>query len=593
MMDGRVIMGRRVTFAYGLLAWLSLLLAACGGLAPHAGNTPAGGTVAVSAALPTKATSPLVTPTLSPSATPPPTATPTPAPTPIPPDLSLQADNVFLYPVPQIYSGDRVTFQVLPFVPPNLIPEDVTVHIAVNDQVIAVERLNGRNLAGQAMGVLEWIWDTTGVSGPQTITVSLDQEDLLQIGDENPDNNVVTILTTVQERDTLPPREQNATWVTAESACCIIHAVSGTAAYRDLPELLLTVEAAVQRAGDALFVTPNQKLEVFFVDRVIGQGGYAATSIVVSYLDRQYASQGLVEVLVHEAVHLIDRQFAPQRIPFLAEGLAVWATGGHYKPEDLDQRMAALLEIDAYVPLVQLIDDFYPVQHEIGYLQAAGFVNQLLARGDWEQFKLFYTDVTSDDAPTLSESVDVNLQIYYGITLAQLEAEWLAQLRQQPADKSAVRDLQTTLRYYAVMREYQLAYDPTAYFLTAWLPYPNEVLAQGNPADLTRHPQTELNITIETMLQSADVALRAGDYSRAEVLLDSVERILAYDGTFRDPLAISYRDIVRLTLSRGFEPQQVTVQGETAVVQATPFNSTNLVKLNLELRGQEWAILTN
>ncbi|MCA9973640.1 MAG: hypothetical protein KC425_25680 [Anaerolineales bacterium] len=585
-------MARRICFTRLMLVWLGLLLAGCGTLAS---GRPEEGQTAVSSALPTKPALVSATPTLSPSATPSltPSPPPSPTPTPVPPDLSLQAANVVLYPVPQIYSGDRVTFQVLPFVPDNLAPENVVVHILVDDQVIATGALTGRNLAGQALGVLEWAWDTGGISGAHTVTVVLDPEDVLQIGDENPTNNTVTFPIIVQARDALPAPEQNATWVTAESACCLIHAVSGTAAYRDLPELLLTAEAAVQRASDMLLVSPRQKLEIYFIDRVIGQGGYAATAMVISYLDRQYASQGLLEVLTHETVHVLDRQFAPQRIPFMAEGLAVWATGGHYKPEDLDQRMAALLELGEYVPLARLIDDFYPVQHEIGYLEAAGFVNLLVGRAGWEQFKLFYTDVTADDAPTLSESIDLNLQLYYGLTLAQLEAEWLAQLQARPADKAAVLDLQTTLRYFNVMRDYQLAYDPTAYFLTAWLPYPDDVLAQGNPADLTRHPQAELNITVETMFQSADTALRAADYNRANVLLDSIVRVLEYDGAFRDPLAISYRDIVRTVLNRGYEPQQVTIQGETAVVQATPFQSTRLVKLNLALRGQDWALLSN
>jgi hypothetical protein len=44
--------------------------------------------------------------------------------------------------------------------------------------------------------------------------------------------------------------------------------------------------------------------------------------MVVSYVDRRYAGGGLHELLVHEATHILDQQFAPQRISFLAEGLA-------------------------------------------------------------------------------------------------------------------------------------------------------------------------------------------------------------------------------------------------------------------------------
>ena len=157
----------------------------------------------------------------------------------------------------------------------------------------------------------------------------------------------------------------------------------------------------------------------------------------------------------------------------------MWASGGHYKAEDLNQRAAALLATGSYVPLAQLIDDFYPVQHEIGYLEAGGFVTYLVDRGGWSRFKEFYSDVASDDGATLSAAVDANLQAYYGMTLAQLESEWLAALQSRPADPLVVDDLKTTVRYYDVVRRYQAAYDPTAHFLSAWLPHPNQVRELG------------------------------------------------------------------------------------------------------------------
>ena len=149
----------------------------------------------------------------------------------------------------------------------------------------------------------------------------------------------------------------------------------------------------------------------------------------------------------------------------------------------------------------------------------------------------FYSDVASDDGATLSAAVDANLQAYYGMTLAQLESEWLAALQSRPADPLVVDDLKTTVRYYDVVRRYQAAYDPTAHFLSAWLPHPNQVRELGNPADLTRRPEEEINVTLEVMLVAADTAARAGDYSRANVILDSVENILENDGAIIDPMA--------------------------------------------------------
>ncbi|GJM41015.1 MAG: hypothetical protein DHS20C20_12970 [Ardenticatenaceae bacterium] len=521
-----------------------------------------------------------------------PPPSPTQTPLPLEADLSIEADGIFLYPVPNVYAGERVTFQILAHVPSSVDPRSVTVHVLVNYQDVVEGTLSARNLAGDAVGLFEWAWDTTDAAGEQLIHIILDRYDTISEGDENRENNEVALSVSVLDAEALPPNERGATWVTAETDCCNVHVVSGTAAYRDLPELLVTVETAVAQAATRLEEMLGRKIDIYLIDRVIGQGGYAGNAIVVSYLDRQYASRGFEQILVHEAVHIIDRQFAPERIPFLAEGMAVWGTGGHYKLENIHQRSAALVSLGQYIPLAQLIDDFYPVQHEIGYLEAAGFVTYLVDTYGYPQFKAFYADVTAEDANTLSQSVDLNLQRYYDLTLAQAEADWLAYLANLPEDRAQLIDLQTTIRYFNVMRRYQRFYDPTAYFLTAWLPYPGALQTEGNPADLTRHPQAEINVTLEVMLQASDAALRAGDYNKANVLLDSITRVLDNDGVFIDPLAASYLNLVRALTEQGYEVQAVSLDGDRADVQVTGWGTAVLTDLTLTLSGQNW-ILSN
>ncbi|MBK8903819.1 MAG: hypothetical protein IPM53_21740 [Anaerolineaceae bacterium] len=527
---------------------------------------------------------------IPPTNTPPPPAAPTETAVPPQVDLSLEEDDVFLYPVPEIFAGDKVTFQVLAHVPENVDPRSVTVHILVDYEDVAEGTLSSPNLAGDAVGLFEWAWDTTDKVGEHLVHVILDRYDTISTGDENRENNQVMLTVPVRDPLELPPNERNATWVSAETDCCNVYVVSGTAAYRDLPDLLVQVETAVDQAAARLEEELARKIDVYLIDRVIGQGGYAGNAVVISYLDRQYASQGFEQVLVHEAVHIIDRQFAPDRITFLAEGLAVWGSGGHYKPENIHQRAAALVTLDQYVPLAQLIDNFYPVQHEIGYLESAGFVSYLIDTYGWPLFKQFYADVAASDAPTMSQAMDLNLQHYFGITLAQAESNWLAYLATLPEDRNVLIDLQTTIRYFNVMRHYQREYDPTAYFLTAWLPYPGSLQTEGNPADLTRHPQAELNVTLEVMLQAADVALRAGDYNKANVLLDSVTRVLDNDGIFIDPLAASYLNLVRSLTSQGYEVQRVLLNGDRAEVQVSGANTAVLTELTLTLFGQNWVL---
>ena len=492
--------------------------------------------------------------------------------------------------MPEIYAGEKVTFQILAYVPDSISPQDVTVNVLVDYQDVADGTLEYTSLGGDAMALFTWVWDTTGDPGEHLVHVILDRYDAIQVGDENEKNNQVALTVNIRDRAEMPIPQRDAAWVTAETDCCTVRVVSGTTAYRDLAGLLPVIETAVNNAAARLDVEPDEKLRVYFIDRVIGQGGYAGNAMVVSYLDRQYSGKGVNEVLTHEAVHILDRQFAPDRISFLAEGVAVWASGGHYKAEDLGPRSAALVTLGQYVPLPRLIDNFYPIQHEIGYLEAAGFVKYLVEKYGWPQFRNFYADVTASDAATLSEAVDLNLQQYFGVTLAEAEADWLASMAQLEPDDTAVLDLQTSIRYYSVMRRYQQAWDPTAYFLTAWLPYPGAWQEEGNPADLTRHPREEINVILETMFVAADTALRAGDYNRANALLDSITRVLDNNGRYIDPLAISYHDIVHAAAEAGYEVQQIELNGAQARATVTRPNLVTLSDLNFTLSGQTWVL---
>lgn len=570
-------------FLIGLLIFLS----ACNQTStpqPELLITPAVTTAVSPDNTPTVVTVVTVTPTVTPPPIPTDTATP-------PPDLAISLDDLFLYPVPYAVDGDRVTIQVIPHVPTAVNWEDVTVHVLLNGQPLTSGSLTWQNLAARPQALFEWAWDTTGQTGDHELQIILDQEDRIQVGDENPDNNRLVTAVTVQSINVRSAAEVNAAWVIAENDCCRVHAVTGTAAYRDLPQLLTLLDEAVRQAAARLDEPLKQKIDIYFVDRVFGQGGYAGSAMVISYLDRQYNGQGLYETLVHESTHVIDRQFAPRRISFLAEGLAVWTTGGHYKPEDLSVRNAALVSIGEYVPLTNLVNDFYPVQHEIGYLQAGGFVEYLVSTYGWTRFREFYSSVTLDNAATPGAALDLNLQTHYDKSLVEMEAEWLDYLSRLELPEMAVNDLATTIRYYNVMRRYQVHYDPTAYFLTAWLPYPGDVEENGNTADLTRRPRAEVNVTLEAMLASADDALRSGNYNRANVLLDSVTRVLDNDGAFLDPLATNYLNIVREAQAEGYEVQRVTLDGERAELVVTKINTTSLKKFNMVLRGQDWILL--
>lgn len=507
------------------------------------------------------------------------------------PDLAIASDDIFVYPVPTIFAGDEVTFQLWPTVPEFISPENVAVQILVDGAEVTSGALSGHShLSGEAVGLFEWAWDTTEMPGSHQIQVILDPADTIKLGDADPANNTASVVVMVMDPKTRPEDDAVAIWKTASSDCCLIHVVSGTAADRDLPQLLTLVDQAALRAAAKLGEDPQQRIDVYLIDRVIGQGGYASSGIVVSYLDRDYTGNDLQQVMVHELVHLLDRQFAPQRISFLAEGLAVWASGGHYKAEDIDQAIIALRQTDRYMPLDNLINDFYPSQHETAYFQAAGFVSYLISTYGWWPFRDFYIDVTQDKADTLANAVDQSLQAHFGQSLADVEASWFQYLEGLPADPNTVADVQTTIHYYEVMRRYQMQYDPTAHFLKAWMPSPKSVVELGNPADLNGHPETAQNIALEVMLGAADRSLKRKNYARANVLLNSVERVLDSDGQFLDPFSMNYWRVVQIVSADGYAVHQVTLSGDTAVVAASRAGNNTLLQLKLTLAGQTWTM---
>ena len=230
-------------------------------------------------------------------------------------------------------------------------------------------------------------------------------------------------------------------------------------------------------------------------------------------------------------------------------------------------------------------------QHEVGYLEAAGFTQYLIDQYGWDRFKEYYTDFEVEPGEVESEAINRSLTTYFGRSLGEFESSWLAYLATVPVSQSDLDDLLTTVRFYNVMRDYQAAYDPTAYYLYAWLPFPGEAAAQGITADFIRHPQSVTNVALETMLAATDRALRSRDYHLASVLLDSVEQVLE-SNTFADPLSRTYFELVQQAKNFGYEVQQINLNGTTATVVVKPVGSADLLQLRFDLNEGTWVLTT-
>jgi hypothetical protein len=266
---------------------------------------------------------------------------------------------------------------------------------------------------------------------------------------------------------------------------------------------------------------------ITLMPRTLGHGGFTTDGIYVSYLDRNYAGNATTQVIHHELAHLLDAQIGGGYRPtILVEGLAVYVSGGHFKQELLLPRAAALFEPGWYIPMVELIDNFYPQQHEVGYLEAGALVQYLVEEYGWTAFDDFYRHMPDPGYRYPSEVMDISLQEKFGLTLAELEADFIACLNNQPVTNAIRDDLRLTVRFYDTVRRYQQRLDPSAYFMTAWLPDGVTMRQNGIVADLLRRPDRWKNRQIEVLLVRADGELRLGDYVQAKKTLDWINWLL-------------------------------------------------------------------
>ena len=466
------------------------------------------------------------TPTPSLTASIPPTLTLTP-----PPSLAAATPTLTLPPLPEapfkvvyhpdggLYAGDRVSFEVI--APEGAIMEG-------RQAVIEVEGVEGAKfdpaefarfgIAGRVQATLFWAWNTSGLPpGNYNLTFTI-----------QPDGVQWTDPVALLPRSALPSGEVGAHWVSAQSECCTVYTITGTEAERDLQMLLDLADqqaAIVEKAFKAPF---PERATLVMLPRVLGHGGFANQEISLSYLDRRYSGADFAIVLRHELVHFLDRYLGGELRPtILVEGLAVYLSGGHFKEEPLLLRAAALLELGWYQPMAPLADDFYPSQHEIGYMEAGALVQYMVERWGWEAFSRFYRDIRPGPPGSGQvEAMDEALARHFELTFKEVETGFLETLRQQEVSAETQEDVRMTVAFYDTVRRYQQALDPSAFYMTAWLPDGKQLREHGIVADLLRHPSAPENISLESLLVSADTHLRAGDYAAVEQLLEAVNKAL-------------------------------------------------------------------
>ncbi len=421
--------------------------------------------------------------------------------------------RVVTHPDGPLYVGDIVSFEV--FAPPDAAAAE-TVEVSYEGQTLGAGSFGPFGIGQRNQATFWWVWDTSGLeAGRHTLTFSLGSgfswEETIRL---RPAKNV-------------PPPEPEAHWEMATTECCYLHYISGTDAARDIDYLAEIADRQSEAVAAQMGGSLQERIDVTFMPRVIGHGGFAWDGLYISYLDENYAGNEMDIVLHHEFVHYYDGWIGGECMPSIfQEGLATYLSGGHFKPEPIGPRAAALFDLGWYIPLEPLANDFYNQQHETGYLEAAALVQYFYETYGSGAFNEFYRTIECTEGQTPAQAIDSALRDNFSLSFPDLETAFRAYLSSQSVTDDIRTDLELTVTYFDTLRRYQSLFDPSAYFLTAWLPDGRVLRERGIVADLTRRPQHWQNRMVEALLMRAHAELFSGDYDSARQTIEWTNRIL-------------------------------------------------------------------
>lgn len=421
--------------------------------------------------------------------------------------------RVVTHPDGPLYVGDIVSFEV--FAPPGAAPGE-TVEVSYEGQILGAASFGPFGIGQRNQATFWWVWDTSGLeAGKHTLTFSLGSgfswEEIIRL----------------RPAKSVPPPEPEAHWEMVTTECCYLHYISGTDAARDIDYLAEIADRQSEAVAAQMGGSLQERIDVTFMPRVIGHGGFAWDGLYISYLDENYAGNEMDIVLHHEFVHYYDGWIGGECMPSIfQEGLATYLSGGHFKPEPIGPRAAALFDLGWFIPLEPLANDFYNQQHETGYLEAAALVQYFYETYGAGAFNEFYRTIECSEGQTPAQAIDSALRGNFNLSLPDLETAFRAHLSSQSVTDDIRTDLELTVTYFDTLRRYQSLFDPSAYFLTAWLPDGRVLRERGIVADLTRRPLRWQNRLVEALLMRAHAELFDGDYDSARQTLEWTNRIL-------------------------------------------------------------------
>ncbi len=325
------------------------------------------------------------------------------------------------------------------------------------------------------------------------------------------------------------------TWTVSESQHFQFHYMSGTAAERDRFQLGPLAEASLDEISSVLDVEFTNQMSIYLVPRIFWQGGaaYGGKVQLISYLDRNYTGVETWSYFTHEGTHALAQDLlepkenggGPDGV--LVEGLAVWASSGHYRREPIDAWAAVVAASDEYLPLADLrAGPFYEYQHETSYLEGASFVKFLVERYGLDRLKELYGQVTGE-----KEHDEALVERLYGKGYDLLESEWLDHLADLDPTPEQAETWRLKVQSFDLMRRYETELDPGARLLP---PSPAEWMSDTLKVFLGR-VNAPVNVVLETALVAAQERIYNDDLAGAAALLDDVEAALDAGGALTRP----------------------------------------------------------
>ena len=481
------------------------------------------------------------------------------------------AGAVRAYPGPDHYAGDILTFEIQTS---NEFDETFPVSMSLDDRE-PTEAQATFAYGFTSVVQIPLALDTTKLSGRHTVRFTTADGSLNEMYSFD-----------VLPAEQRPANETRAAWLVRETECCIFHYIAETAAARDIDFIAENFEQAAIDFETVMRTQIPVKMDVHILDRIWGNGGFGGNGeLVISYTDRYYGptmgSAGLQTLARHEFSHAanVGVDNAGDGLAFNYEGLAVYVAGGHYKPEPLAQRGAALYDLGHYVP----VDQFIP-QHELSYLHAAVILTYIA--DTYGQDKLWEVLSADDDTPdqqfkSLGDAIQSTLDISLD-DFDQALQDWLESM--EPGEQ--LDDLRLTIELQDLRRQYQDTYSPP----------PNIIFGQA--ADgvarpdflpvVIREARAPSNVAIELLIANAQRAIIAGAYSEAEELIMSIKEVLTTGG-FENPLAKEYLDVVVTAADTGYEVLTLHIQNGHATAQVTD-NPPETTMLELQKVEGMWQI---